>query len=930
MHPSAIGPYQILRELGRGGMGEVYLARDTRLDRDVAIKALPAHLTSDADRLARFQREAKVLASLNHPGIGAIYGLEEASGQQYLVLEFIEGETLADLLDNGPIAIDEALRLARQIAEALEAAHEKGVIHRDLKPANVMVTPDGVVKVLDFGLSRAEEQPSSSVLAKGLGDSPTVTTPARQLHSPTIPGVIMGTAGYMSPEQARGKPVDKRSDIFSFGCVLYEMLSGEMPFRGETVADAIGATLHKESDLALLPTGTPRRVIDLLTSCLAKDRRNRLHDIGDARLVLDRAIVGQEWTHTDAISVPTRAGPFRFVAALVMGAALLGAGWLLAGALGRPSSPGVAPSYHVSTPVPSDPELGWVVGIAPDASFVVYQAWPKLDADSAKLRGVLVVRRLDRDETTVLEGTEGSMDAALSGDGRWLAFAAAKDRAQTKVSLKKIALDDGRTVGKPETLCDLPAGGNAILCWSSDREIVIALAWQQTILAVSALGGQPRVVLQEERSKEIDNWGVLRPLVAGRSVLASRWALVGQSIKERTEIVDLVSGTRTPLMDNAGSTQLVGDGFLVTRRNQNTIIAQRFDAESLRLLGDPVTVWNGRSGSSGFFVSQNGTLAINNDTGETIERRLMWLDDTGQPQPIGAPTRAYEEIALSPDGGRVAYNLRSTDVSEIDGDLWVYDLARRTMTRLPTGAGAFEFVWSDDAERLVHTSITKDEFAIWERRTDGSGEAVKLHATANPQVLAFPQAWSPDQKTLAIAQVDLSSGASEDVVMLEREGDAQAWKATPYLSSPAFEHGFTFSPDGRLVMFCSTESGSHELYVQPFTGVANGAQDARSGRVQISTNGNDGTGWWSPDATEIRYIDLDKNVMSVQVQTEPRFTASLPKLLYSFKDLRTGDRSWSPDGRLMVVLQAENERPNRIELVINFADTIRARFAAAQ
>ncbi len=260
MHPAAIGPFTIERELGRGGMGEVFLARDTRLDRLVAIKALPAHLAQDPDRLARFQREAKVLASLNHPGIAAIYGLEEANGHQYLVLEFVDGQTLADRLTRGPLPLDEALHLARQIADALEVAHEKGVVHRDLKPGNIMLTADGATKVLDFGLARAAEGSSSISQTPASADSPTITSPARFANSPTIPGVIMGTAGYMSPEQARGKPVDKRSDIFSFGCVLYEMLTGAQPFRGETVADAIGATLHKETDLGALPPGTPRRV----------------------------------------------------------------------------------------------------------------------------------------------------------------------------------------------------------------------------------------------------------------------------------------------------------------------------------------------------------------------------------------------------------------------------------------------------------------------------------------------------------------------------------------------------------------------------------------------------------------------------------------------------------------------------------------------
>ena len=324
MPPAAIGPFQIERELGRGGMGEVYLARDTRLDRQVAIKALPAHLSQDPDRLARFQREAKMLASLNHPGVGAIHGLEECAGHQYLILEFVEGETLADRLARGPIPIDEALVIARQIAEALEAAHEKGIIHRDLKPGNVMVTHEGAVKVLDFGLARTEETPaSSSFVPQNLADSPTVTSPAR-IHSPTIPGVIMGSAGYMSPEQARGKAVDKRSDIFSFGCVLYEMLTGAMPFRGETAADAIGATLHKQLDLALLPPGTPATIRLLLSRCLAKDRANRLHDIADARLELAQAISDPTGISLGlgAVTRPPQRGGLRAAMPLILAGAI--------------------------------------------------------------------------------------------------------------------------------------------------------------------------------------------------------------------------------------------------------------------------------------------------------------------------------------------------------------------------------------------------------------------------------------------------------------------------------------------------------------------------------------------------------------------------------------------------------------------------------
>jgi hypothetical protein len=377
MHPTTIGPFKIERELGRGGMGEVYLARDSRLDRQVAIKAIPAHMAADADRLARFQREAKVLASLNHPNIGAIYGLEESeaggtgAARQYLVLEFIEGETLAQRLTQGPIAVDEALNIAKQIAEALEAAHDKGIVHRDLKPGNVMVTPEGVAKVLDFGLARtAEGAPTSSNYSASLADSPTITSPAARaqpVHSPTIPGVIMGSAGYMSPEQARGKPVDKRSDIFSFGCVLYEMLTGSGPFPGETVTDSLGAILHRDPDWESLPPSATPRLRELLASCLAKDRKQRLHDIGDARIEIDRALSGRDSTFTGE----TRAGRGREVLAWSLAVLFaLGAGVALFASFHQRAQ--IGPSGFRQLNIRS--EAVFRAAFAPDGKTVVYSA----------------------------------------------------------------------------------------------------------------------------------------------------------------------------------------------------------------------------------------------------------------------------------------------------------------------------------------------------------------------------------------------------------------------------------------------------------------------------------------------------------------------------------------------------------------------------
>jgi len=915
-------------------MGVVYLATDTKLDRQVAIKALPADLGADPDRLARFQREAKVLASLNHSNVGGIYGLESAEGQQYLVLEFIEGETLADRLSRGPIPIEESLTLARQIAEALEAAHEKGIVHRDLKPSNVMVTSEGVVKVLDFGLARTAEGSPSSTNAAARADSPTITSPAR--HSPTIPGAIMGTAGYMSPEQARGKPVDKRSDIFSFGCVLYEMLTGAGPFPGETATDSLGAILHREPNWSLLPPSTPQRVRELLSKCLAKDRKNRLHDIADARLELDCTISGQEWSSAASSGpLPKRT---RIVAiGAACGIALLagGAGWLLASRLSRPGPVAPPQTFHVSTTVQSSPAFRGLVGLSPDAKFLVYLAWPELEPDSTKPEGVLVVRRLDRDETTVIEGTEGARTAALSPDGHWVAFSSAKDRAGTKFSLKKVAFDNGRPSGKPETMCDLSQGSQYSMGWASDREVIYSQNLDTTIHAVATSGGSPRVVLREEGSEGIGGWGDFVPLVAGQSMLATRWSLAGEKVKVNTEVIDLASGKRTIVLPDAGSPQLITDSvhggnlLVAVRADQTSLVAVRLDPGTLRTLGDPVTVWSGNLVDK-FGLSPSGTLALSTRPTDSSDRRLAWIDDKGQPQPIPGPKRAFSEIVVSPDGGRVLANLESNNPGEMNGELSVQDLTRRTSTRILIQGAALGLMWNPDGQRIEHGGFANEEFSIVERPASGPGEAVTMYA--NPvaqQKFAMPSAWSPDGKILAIVQADMKTNQG-DVLMLEQETGGTAWKATPYLNSPADEHALRFSPDGKWVLFCSVESGRHELYAQRFTGTGSGAEDAKAGRVQVSTNGHDGSGWWSPDGKEIRFVDSDKQVVSVEVKTEPTFSVSLPTVLYSIKDLKTKNYSWSPDGRLMVILQGENELASRIDLVVNFADEIRAKLGAAK
>jgi Tol biopolymer transport system component len=569
----------------------------------------------------------------------------------------------------------------------------------------------------------------------------------------------------------------------------------------------------------------------------------------------------------------------------------------------------------------------------------VYAAWPELDLESAKPHGVLVVRRLDRDETTVIEGTEGARNAALSPDGRWVAFSCAKDRAATKFNLKKVALENGRPSGKPQTICDLTQGTNLILGWVSDREIVFAADADSTIYAVSALGGEPRVVLRGDRAQSVEGWDCFRPLVAGQSILATRYALAGESVKVNTEVIDVVAGTRSVVLPNTGLAQLVpiqtADGnarehlLVAARSDLAGLLAVRFDPKTMRTLGDPVSVWSGGQVVR-FDISPSGTLAMATQEASSTDRRLAWIDDQGQPQPLPGPARALSGVAISPDGGRVLANVEITSPDNLNSEAWLQDLTRKTSTRLAFEGITDNLLWSNDGQSIVYNSLSSDEFSIWGRHVTASGKPVKIFAVPIAQHAYLTlNAWSPDGKFLAVAQTDIKSNRS-DVLMLEQEADGAAWKATPYLNSPADEHALRFSPDGKWVVFCSVDSGRHELYAQRFTGAASGAKDAASERVQVSTNGHDGGVWWSPDGTEIRYVDGDRQVVSVNIKTEPTFSASLPRVLYSIKDQKIRSFSWAPDGRLMAILQSASEQANRIDLIVNFDEEIRPKMNAAK
>jgi tRNA A-37 threonylcarbamoyl transferase component Bud32 len=563
-----LAQYEILGPLGAGGMGEVHRAKDTRLQREVAIKVLADSLAADEDRLRRFQREARILASLNHPHVAQIYEVDQAGGRSYLVLELVPGENLAERIARGPLPVEEALDLCRQVAEALEAAHEAGVIHRDLKPANVRVTPEGSVKVLDFGLAK----PLAPLQAAGHASSA-----VEDSFLMSQEGLVLGTPCYMSPEQVRGRPLDRRTDIWAFGCLLHECLTGRRLFGGESVGDLMAAVLKGEPDWSRLPASTPSRVRELLARCLVKEPRQRLRDVGDARLWLEEAVAGREAITAAAAARPGRRALLGGVALLL---AVAVAGYWLGGGSAR--TPAADRVFHLALPFSREARFLGLVAIAPDASYIVYRSSAERRTDLGMLSAFLVTRRLDREEELRIDGTEGAASAALSADGRWLAFLAAKDPGSHELALKRVALEDGRQTGPPTTVCDkLP--GWATLCFASDQELVLAMGVPAAkILAVPAQGGELRVVAEPpDDDKGVRGWWQPRPLPGG-------------------ETVDLATGVRRTALEKASGAYYVPTGHLLALRDQalvapracgrGTEVPRRRAARSGQRLPEPLRV----------------------------------------------------------------------------------------------------------------------------------------------------------------------------------------------------------------------------------------------------------------------------------------------------------------------------------------------------
>jgi Tol biopolymer transport system component len=852
------GPFEILSPLGSGGMGEVYRARDTRLGRTVAIKVLPSDFAQSPERIARFEREARLLAALNDPHVAAIHGIEEAEGQRLLVLECVEGETLAERLATGPLPLEDALTVAGQIAAGMESCHAAGIIHRDLKPSNVMIRQDGSVKILDFGLARPGPEAAE---AGDLSRSPTVTT------APTASGTILGTAAYMSPEQARGKALDRRTDIFSFGCVLYECLTGRQAFRGETISDTLAAILKSEPDWEAFPPETPTRLRDLLRRCLRKDPRQRLHDIADARIEIEEiSAAPAEVAGLPAAGAraPRRASRLAWAAlGLLIGAV----GAFLAMSLLAPRRSG-AVSIHATLPLPAGtrPALYWQPGVAlsPDGRTVVFGAVGK------ETGSMLFRRRLDAPRAEPLPGTEGATGPFFSPDGTWVAFF-------TQDHIEKVPVAGGA----PVAIARVPpvsTGG----AWTEGGEIVFAGHPNRGFSIVSASGGpeRPLTKLDASRGERSHRWPQVLP--GDRGILAT--VLLGEDFQDvrnsQIAVFDLKGNRRAVVLEGSSFARYVGDGRLVFVRGKSVFTAP-FDLSSLSVTGAPTAVPEKvaivpEGGYAHFAGSADGTLVfLTGPPTEPRQSKVVLLDRRGGEKILELPPAHYTQPTLSPDGKRLALMKCEGWTCKVD----VFDRERRVLSALTPEPGRFlNPVWSTDGSRLAFTifsGASPPQLAI--RSSDGSG-AVKRATDTGPNEAEFANSWSPDGSTIAYTSIHLAEGGEPGGGSYIGLVPAGGGRGRPWFDSPHEEAGAAFSPDGKRMAYVSDESGRNEVYVRPYPGPGSRLQVSRDGGAEPV---------WTRGGRELLYRRGDE-FFSVDMGTVSSATPGSPRLLFSAALARGG------------------------------------------
>ena len=878
-------------------MGEVYRATDTKLKRQVAIKILPPALVADHDRLARFQREAEVLASLNHPNIAAIYGLEESEGMTALVMELVEGDDLSQRIAKGAIPIDEALPIAKQIAEALEAAHGQGIVHRDLKPANIKVRPDGTVKVLDFGLAKAME--STGAMSVSASQAPTITTPAM-----TQAGMILGTAGALRPEQARGKAVDKRADIWAFGAVLFEMLTGKRAFPGEDLTDTLAAVVKLDPRWDAIGAGVPARVRQVLRVCVQKDPKQRAQAIGDVRLALEGAFdVPAPAPQPSAEALGTKLhwrSPTVGAAALALILVTAVATWVLK----PPAAERPAPLRRFTISTGQAPlSIGTRnrdMAITPDGSRLVYFAGLGTDRQ-------LYIRALDALEGTPIRQAGRFFEPFVSPDGRWVGF---NDEAD--LMLRKMPIAGGPPV-------TITAVGREMLgaTWGPDDTIVFATTEPGTGLQrVPAGGGTPTVLTTPDKARgEIQHaWPEFLP--GGRAVLYTIQS--GERGEDfQIAVFDIQSGDTKILVPSGSSPRFSPSGHLVYGA-ENTIRAVPFDPVRLEVLGDPIPLAEGvlmkrNSGAADFSVAADGTLVYIAGAAGGLQRRLVWAERGGARRPINAPPRAYTTMRISPDGTRVALAARDQQ-----DDIWIWDFARETLTRLTTDpSNDFAPIWTRDGRRIVFSSTRVSPSPLFVQAADGTGGTERLTESAEAHA---PNTFSPDGGRL-IFRADTGTATGQDLRMLVLDGER---RITPLIQTPFDERNAVISPDGKWIAFQSNESGTDEVYVRPFP-------DVESGRWQVSTPGGFHPAW-APNGRELFYVAADGRLMAVDVRSQGGFAAGGPRMLVDggfYFYLVAQGRSYdiSPDGTRFLLIQAPNTGTQAdtagLTVVLNWAEELK-------
>ena len=880
---SRLGPYEILAPLGAGGMGEVYRARDTRLGREVAIKVLPSELSSDKERLRRFEQEARAASALNHPNIVTVHDIGEVDSAPYIAMELVEGKTVRELIVSGPLPVRRLLAIAAQVAEGLAKAHAAGIVHRDLKPENLMVSADGFVKILDFGLAKLAE--ASDALSR----SPTMAPPE------THPGTVLGTVGYMSPEHAAGQTLDFRSDQFSLGSILYEMATGKRAFVRATTVDTLAAILHEEPE----PIGSANPAIPaplrwIVERCLEKDPRARYaatldlaRDLANVREHISELSGGES-----ALSPGTRRRSRAFLrwgvaaAALIVG---LAAGFLLRGSQSEMSR---VPLMRLNLAFPPEESPVFaeapVLELSPDGTRLVY-----VGGRPEGQRG-LYVRPLDRLEATAIPGTEGALNPFFSPDGEWVGFGA-------EGKLKKVSLSGGQ----PMTLCEAPILRGA--SWGADGTILFSPVGTASLLRVSDKGGEPKplTTLNPEKGEATHRWPDILP--GGKTALFTIHGMSGDYESARIGAVSLETGERRIVFEGGTHARYLPTGHILYVRG-SSLFAVPFDAKRLEVTGSPVPVLDGvaafaPAGFANYAVSRTGSLVYAPRDPRAWEEELVWLDRKGSTRLLTELRRSYGTPRFSPDGRRLA-----VASGETNSDIWIYDLTRDAWEQLTSGGINFGPVWSPDGKRMAFSSNRNGPFNVFLMPTDRSASPEQI-TKGNTWTQAL--SWSPDGRTLVVG--DQPRG-SLDLSELRLDGERTL---RPLFATPALESAARLSSDGRWMAYHSDEAGRLEVYVARYPGAG--------ARSQVSTKGGSDP-VWSPDGREL-FFQSGNKLMSTAIQTTPELRAGVPRALFEgpFEGF-----DLAPDGQRFVLVRSAypNLPPKPLVVVLGWLDDLARRAPA--